>query len=51
MGTGCAALFQARLRPGVEVILDMGGFERHLGGADLVIQVKGASTRRVYIGK
>ena len=40
-GAGAAAFFGAQLRPGIEVVLDMIGFEKELDGCDLVITGEG----------
>jgi glycerate kinase len=52
-GLGFAALLllRARLRPGIELLLDMLGFAGHLDGADLVITGEGALDEQTLRGK
>ncbi len=41
-----AAFFNAEMRSGIEMVLDLAGFDDELRDADLVITVKDAWTRR-----
>lgn len=41
MGAGCIAFLDARLKPGIEAVLDMVGFDGLLPGTDLVITGEG----------
>ncbi|TVT28428.1 glycerate kinase, partial [Amycolatopsis rhizosphaerae] len=52
-GTGYAALtlLHARFRPGIEVVLEMTGFEAKLPGADLVITGEGSFDEQTLRGK
>ncbi|HVT69305.1 MAG TPA: glycerate kinase [Trebonia sp.] len=52
-GLGFAALLflRARLRPGIELLLDMLGFAAHLDGADLVITGEGSLDEQTLRGK
>ncbi|MBO0819685.1 MAG: glycerate kinase [Nocardiopsaceae bacterium] len=52
-GLGFAALLllRARLRPGIELLLDMLGFADHLDGASLVITGEGALDEQTLRGK
>jgi glycerate kinase len=52
-GLGFAALLflRARLRPGIELLLDMLGFAAHLDGADLVITGEGSLDAQTLRGK
>ena len=49
-GVGFAALavLGATRRPGIELVLDLAGFEGALDGADLVITGEGSLTRRAW---
>ena len=51
MGAGCAALLGARLRPGIEAVLDMVDFDRLLEGADLVVTGEGRADGQSARGK
>lgn len=51
MGAGCTALLGASLRPGIETLLDVVGFDRHLQGADLVITGEGRIDSQSVQGK
>lgn len=52
-GTGFAALalLGADLRPGIELVLDLVGFDRLLGGVDLVITGEGSLDEQSLAGK
>ena len=50
-GGGAVALLGARLRPGIEVVLDTVDFDRHLQGADLVITGEGRVDSQSVRGK
>ncbi|NKQ53045.1 glycerate kinase [Amycolatopsis sp. K13G38] len=52
-GTGYAALaiLGARFRPGIDVVLEMTGFEQKLAGADLVVTGEGAVDEQTLRGK
>lgn len=52
-GTGYAALalLHAELRPGIELVLDLVGFDRHLVGTDLVITGEGSLDEQSLAGK
>lgn len=52
-GVGFAALavLDATLRPGIELVLELIGFERHLEGADLVVVGEGALDEQSLRGK
>ena len=50
-GGGAVALLRAQLRPGIEVVLDTVGFDRHLQGADLVITGEGRVDSQSIRGK
>ncbi len=51
MGWGSAALLGATLRPGIDAVLDMVGFDRLLNGADLVITGEGHLDAQSVHGK
>ncbi len=50
-GFGAVALLDAQLRPGIELILDLLGFEDTLTGADLVITGEGSLDEQSLAGK
>ncbi|EHR61473.1 glycerate kinase [Saccharomonospora cyanea] len=52
-GVGFAglAVLDAALRPGIELVLDLVGFRRHLPGADLVVTGEGALDEQTLRGK
>jgi glycerate kinase len=52
-GTGYAALayLEAQLRPGIEMVLDLIGFDGAIAGADLVITGEGSLDRQTLGGK
>lgn len=51
-GLGAAlAAIGARLRPGIELVLDAVGFDHHLDGADLVITGEGRIDSQTLMGK
>ena len=50
-GAGAAALLGAALRPGIEVVLDLVDFERHLIGCDLVLTGEGRLDSQSLGGK
>lgn len=50
-GAGCVAFFQAELRRGIDVILDVVGFDTLLEGADLVITGEGRIDAQSTQGK
>ena len=51
MGAGCIAFLKAELKSGIEAVLDMVEFERHLEGADLVITGEGRIDSQSVHGK
>jgi glycerate kinase len=51
MGGGCVALLGAQLKPGIEAVLDLVDFDRHLEGADLVITGEGRLDSQSLQGK
>jgi glycerate kinase len=51
LGAGLAAFFSARLRPGVEVVLDLVGLDAALRGADLVFTGEGRLDGQTAGGK
>ena len=51
LGFGLLAFAGARLRPGVEVVMDAVGFEERIGGADLVITGEGSLDEQSLRGK
>lgn len=51
VGGGLAAMLGARLRPGIEMVLDRIGFDRILDGADLVITGEGSLDAQTARGK
>lgn len=51
MGFGLAAFLGARLRPGVEIVLDMVGIDGALVGADLVFTAEGRIDFQTAFGK
>jgi glycerate 2-kinase len=52
-GTGFAALalLNAEIKPGIELILDLIGFERRIAGADLVVTGEGSLDEQSLAGK
>ena len=52
-GAGAAlwAFLRVELRPGIEIVLDLVGFDRSLAGADLVITGEGRWDRQTEFGK
>ena len=50
-GAGAVAFLGAKLRPGIEVVLDTVGYDRHLQGADLVITGEGRVDSQSVRGK
>ncbi|MFC7406221.1 glycerate kinase [Georgenia alba] len=50
VGYGCL-LLGARFRPGVEVVLELAGFERRLAGVDLVVTGEGSLDEQSLHGK
>lgn len=51
LGAGLIAFFGARLRPGVEVVMETVGFEAHLATADAVITGEGSFDAQSLHGK
>ena len=51
VGFAALALLGAELRPGIELVLEMVGFEEQLAGADLVITGEGALDEQTLHGK
>ena len=51
LGAGLAAFFQAELRPGIEAVLDLVGFEGMLEGCDLVFTGEGRLDSQSVRGK
>lgn len=51
LGAGLVAFAGARLRPGIETILDLVDFDRRLAGADLVITGEGSFDQQSLRGK
>lgn len=51
MGAGCMAFLHAELRPGIECVLDMIGFDAMLEGAELVITGEGRIDSQSAHGK
>lgn len=51
MGAGCAAFLGAELKPGIEAILDLVDFDRHLKDAELVITGEGRIDAQSVHGK
>lgn len=51
LGAGLLAFLGARLRPGVEAMLELTGMEARLRGADLVITAEGLVDRQTFSGK
>ena len=51
MGAGCVALLGGSLKSGIEAVLDMVDFDRHLEGADLVITGEGRIDSQSVQGK
>lgn len=51
MGAGCIAFLKAELKSGIEAVLDLVEFDRHLEGADLVITGEGRIDSQSVHGK
>ncbi len=51
MGAGLKALFQAQLRPGAQLVLELLGVEDAVAGADLVFTGEGRLDRQTAFGK
>lgn len=51
MGAGCIAFLDAKLKPGIEAVLDMVGFDSQLEGAGLVITGEGRIDSQSVHGK
>lgn len=51
VGGGMLALLGARLRPGIEILLDAIGFDRLIAGADLILTGEGRIDRQTLHGK
>jgi glycerate kinase len=51
LGAGLLFFTPARLRPGVEIVLEATGFDRLLAGTDLVITGEGRTDRQTAMGK
>jgi len=51
MGAGCLAFLGAKLKSGIDAILDMLNFDRHLGNTDLIITGEGRIDSQSIHGK
>lgn len=51
LGGGFIAFLNAQLKPGIEIVLDAVGFEKHLQNADLVITGEGKLDKQTAMGK
>jgi len=51
LGAGLHAFLGAKLRPGVELVLDLVGLDKKLEGADLVLTAEGRLDRQTAFGK
>jgi glycerate 2-kinase len=51
LGAGLSVFLNARLRPGVDVVLDLVEFNHHLKGTDLVLTAEGALDSQTLGGK
>ena len=51
LGAGCVAFLNATLRSGIETILKICDFEKHLDGADLIITGEGRLDEQSFSGK
>ncbi len=51
MGVGLSAFVGAKLKPGVEVVLDLVGIDKELANADLVITGEGRLDSQTAFGK
>ncbi|MFI7060268.1 glycerate kinase [Kribbella sp. NPDC050124] len=51
VGFAAVALLGAELRPGIELMLDLAGFQERLAGADLVVTGEGALDEQTLHGK
>jgi glycerate kinase len=51
LGAGLVAFLGARLRPGIELVLEASGLDRHLQGADLVLTGEGRLDAQTAHGK
>lgn len=51
LGYGLMAYLKARLRPGIGLMLDLLGFDRHLSGTDFILTGEGCSDRQTLMGK
>lgn len=51
LGYALMAYLKAELRPGINLVLDVLGFKRHLQGADLVLTGEGRSDMQTLMGK
>lgn len=51
LGAGCLAFLNAKLKPGIDLVLDTIGFERNLAGAGWVITGEGMLDDQTLMGK
>jgi len=51
LGAGAMAFLRAKLRPGIEAVMDYTGFDKQLEGVDLVITGEGRIDRQTLHGK
>lgn len=51
MGAACLAFFHAQLKPGIETVLEIIGFDKLIAGADLIITGEGKLDRQTIMGK
>ncbi len=51
LGFGLLAFFDARMRPGVEIVMEAAGLRERLRGADLVVTGEGRIDRQSMMGK
>lgn len=51
LGAGCLAFLQARLKPGIDTVLEMLDFDKCIAGADLIITGEGKLDRQTIMGK
>lgn len=51
MGAGCLAFLHARLKPGIDIVLEIIGFDKQIAGADLIITGEGKLDRQTIMGK
>lgn len=51
LGGGCVAFLKAKLKPGIEMVLDTLHFEERIQGADLIITGEGKLDKQTCMGK